>query len=124
MKIDFEYYDEYAFWQEEMLEYYKQVCKHMKIVDSKALEASYLHRNVELQHDERDRLCVLLPLIRLEIEKSELGLTDMALEELEIYYEDYNKGKYDNLFTAEEHELVREDLFFAYEHKNDNLYNK
>ena len=52
----------------------------IKNIDSKDLQNSYLCYNEDLQDDERDRICVILPLIKLQIE--ELGLTEGGLEKL------------------------------------------
>ena len=119
-KVAFDLYFDYREWKEQLNSYYKSGSNHGAWNDAKKLEVSYLYRHADLQDDERDRLCVVLPLVRLQIEK--LGLTDELLRELELYYEDFNKGIFNDLFEDYELELVKEDLYWCYEHRKENLY--
>jgi hypothetical protein len=84
--------------------------------DSKILENSYLHYYVDDQSDEHDRLCVLLPLIKIEIENN--MLSKELLEELEIYYADFNDGILDDELYEHEYEEIKSDLYWCYENKN------
>lgn len=119
-KVDFDYYIDYKTWKNDMAFYFNHGPNNSAWNDAKKLQISYLYRHADLQDDERDRLCVVLPLVRLQIEK--LGLTDELLGELELYYEDFNKGVFNDLFEDYELELVKEDLYWCYEHRKDNLY--
>ena len=107
------YYEDFKshmqfFWQEGIKRY-------GGFKDSKILENSYLHYNVDFQDDEHDRLCVLLPLIKIEIENN--MLSKELLEELEIYYEDFNKGVLDNDLYEHEYEDIKKDLYWCYENR-------
>lgn len=84
--------------------------------DSKILENSYLHFRVDDQYDEHDRLCILLPLIKKEIENK--MLSKELLEELEIYYEDFNNGILDDELYEHEYEDIKKDLYWCYENRN------
>ena len=83
--------------------------------DSEILENSYLYYNVDFQHDEHDRLCVILPLIKIEIEND--MLSERLLEELEIYYANFNDGVLDDDLYEHEYEEIKKDLYWCYEHK-------
>jgi len=79
-------------------------------------EGGYLYINADLQNDEHDRLCVVLPWIKIEIENN--CLSKELLEELEIYYEDFNKGLLDKYLYEHEYEEIKKDLYWCYEHKD------
>lgn len=119
-KVDFDLYSDYSTWKVDMKKYFEAGSNHGEWTNPEDLQNSYLYYNVDFQDDERDRLCVILPLIKLQIEK--LGLTEELLEELEIYYEDFNKGNFDDLFEDFELEMIKEDLHWCYEHRKENLY--
>ena len=105
----------YNFFKEKMQSHWDNVNKHGFFKDAKTFEVGYLYRNVDLQYDEHDRLCVVLPLIKLEIEKN--MLTDTMLEELEIYYADFNDGVLDDVLYEQEYEEIKADLYWCYENK-------
>lgn len=92
------------------------------ITNPKTLENSWLYDKTQAQYIERDRLCVLLPLIRIEVENH--MLSEELLDELELYYDDFNNGVFNDLFTEADLELIREDLMFSYENRMDNLYRR
>ena len=119
-KVDFDLYSDYLTWKSDMKKYFELGSNHGEWTNPKGLQNSYLYYNVDLQDDERDRLCVMLPLIKLQIEK--LGLTEELLEELEIYYREFNKGRFDELFEDFELQQIKEDILWCYEHRRDNLY--
>lgn len=79
-------------------------------------ESSYLYLNAEHQNDEHDRLCVVLPWIKIEIENN--CLSKELLEELEIYYEDFTKGMLDNDLYEHEYEAIKKDLHWCYEKRH------
>ncbi len=119
-KVDFDLYSDYLTWKSDMKKYFELGSNHGEWTNPKDLQNGYLYYNVDLQDDERDRLCVMLPLIKLQIEK--LGLTEELLEELEIYYREFNKGRFDELFEDFELQQIKEDILWCYEHRRDNLY--
>lgn len=119
-KVDFDLYSDYLTWKSDMKKYFELGSNHGEWTNPKDLQNSYLYYNVDLQDDERDRLCVMLPLIKIQIEK--LGLTEELLEELEIYYREFNKGRFDELFEDFELQQMKEDILWCYEHRRDNLY--
>ena len=92
--------------------------KHGGFENSKLLENSYLYYNVDLQDDEHDRVCVLLPLIKIEIENR--MLSKELLEELEIYYDDFNNGVLDEYLYEHEYEEIKKDLYWCYENRKNN----
>lgn len=107
------YYEDFkqqmrSFWD-------RGIKEHNGYTDSKVLENSYLYYHVDLQHNEHDRLCVLLPLIKIEIENN--MLSKELLEELEIYYADFNDGVIDDVLYEHEYEEIKKDLYWCYEHK-------
>ena len=89
--------------------------EHNGYKDSKVLENSYLYYYIDAQYNEHDRLCVLLPLIKIEIEND--MLSKELLEELEIYYADFNDGILDSVLYEHEYEEIKQDLYWCYEHK-------
>ena len=89
--------------------------KHGGYKDSKTLENSYLYHHNGAEDDEYLRLCVLLPLIKIEIENN--MLSKELLEELEIYYEDFNKGVLDDDLYECEYEDIKKDLYWCYENR-------
>lgn len=97
-----------SFWDRGMKE-------HNGHKDSKVLENSYLYYHIDEQHDEHNRLCVLLPLIKVEIENN--MLSKELLEELEIYYSDFNDGILNDILYEHEYEEIKQDLFWCYAHK-------
>lgn len=107
------YYEDF---KQEMQSFWDRAIKeHNGFEDSKTLENSYLYYNVDFQNDEHDRLCVLLPLIKIEIENQ--MLSKELLEELEIYYEDFNKGVLDDELYEHEYEEIKTDLYWCYENR-------
>ena len=106
------YYEDY---KREMQFFWDTGIKHGGFKNSKILENSYLHYHVDDQYDEHDRLCVLLPLIKIEIENH--MLSKELLEELEIYYEDFNNGVLDDELYEHEYEEIKADLYWCYENK-------
>jgi hypothetical protein len=44
-------------------------------------------------------------------------LSDELLEELEIYYEDFNKGILDDELYEHEYEDIKKDLYWCYENR-------
>ena len=89
--------------------------EHNGYKDSKILEDSYLYYHSDAQRNEHDRFCVLLPLIKIEIEND--MLSKELLEELEIYYADFNDGILDDILYEHEYEEIKRDLCWCYEHK-------
>ena len=65
----------------------------------------------EFQEDERLRFCVLFSLIELEIEFN--LLSPELREEFEIYNDEYNNGKLDELFKRNELECIDFDFNFC-----------
>lgn len=113
--INFDYYDTYQEWRDKVKSYYSKLQKYSKrTITPDYFESSYLSRYVDLQYDERDRLCIVIPLVRFLIEN--LKITDTMIEELDEYYTDYYDGDFDSLFTEEELALIKEDLEWAYKH--------
>jgi hypothetical protein len=106
------YYEDF---RKDMQKFWDMGIKNGGFKTSKILENSYLHYNVDFQNDEHDRLCVLLPLIKIEIENQ--MLSDELLEELEIYYEDFNKGILDDELYEHEYEDIKKDLYWCYENR-------
>jgi hypothetical protein len=106
------YYEDF---KKDMQSFWDRGMKTGGFESSKILENSYLHYNVDFQDDEHDRLCVLLPLIKVEIENK--MLSDELLEELEIYYEDFNKGVLDDDLYEHEYEEIKSDLHWCYENR-------
>lgn len=100
--------------------YFNSGSNHGAWTDADELEFNYLDRNVDLQDDEYYRFCVVLPLIKLQIET--LGLTKQMLRELELYYDDFNNGVLDDKLYEHEYEDIKKDLYWCYEHRMDNLY--
>lgn len=107
------YYEDY---KREMQFYWGIINKSSAFEDVKTFENSYLYRHVDDQHNEHDRLCVLLPLIKIEIENN--MLSKELLEELEIYYADFNNGILDDELYEHEYEEIKSDLYWCYENKN------
>ena len=89
--------------------------EHNGYQDSIILENTYLYYHGDIQNSEHDRLCVLLPLIRTEIENN--MLSEKLLEELEIYYADFNEGVLDDFLYENEYEEIKQDLYWCYQHK-------
>ena len=106
------YYEDF---KRKMKFFWEDGLKTGKYENSKTLENSYLYYHVDLQDDEHDRLCVLLPLIKIEIENH--ILSKELLEELEIYYEDFNKGTLDDDLYEHEYEEIKKDLYWCYENR-------
>lgn len=106
------YYEDF---KKDMQSYWGTINKHGFFRDAKTFETGYLYQNVDFQHDEHDRLCVVLPLIKLEIEKN--ILTETMLEELEIYYADFNDGVFDDVIYEHEYEEIKSDLYWCYKNK-------
>lgn len=109
----------YKDWQESIYEWYNLGSK---IKTPKTLENSWLYDKTGMQYDEANRLSVLLPLIKLEVENK--MLSDDLLEELEIYYDDFNDGMFNELFDEWELELIKEDLTYSYNNRMNSLYKK
>lgn len=95
--------------------YQSGIKMHGTYKDSKTLENSYLYQCDGFQDDEYLRLCTLLPLIKLEIENG--MLSKELLEELEIYYADFNDGVLDDELYEQEYEEIKKDLYWCYENK-------
>ena len=122
--VDFDRYDSYQEWRETAEKYYATHLKYReqvykgKEVSPEVYMNTYLSRHADMQHDERERLCVVVPLIRLMLEKMELP--DALRGELEYYHFEcfYEGGELnlDDLFTEEELALIEEDLEWAYTH--------
>lgn len=105
-------HDALLFWKECL----KNTSKSTKF--SKILENSYLYQNSGAQDDEHDRLCVLLPLIKIEIENQ--MISKEMLGELENYYDVFNNGDLDNDLYECEYEEIKKDLYWCYEHRPTN----
>lgn len=106
---DISYYEDF---KSDMHFFWKEYIKTNNHINSKILETSYLYRYVDLQDDEHYRICILLPLIKVEIENN--ILSKELLEELEIYYEDFNNGVLDDELYEHEYEAIKEDLYWCY----------
>lgn len=71
---------------------------------SEMLESSYLSGFNENVLEEAERLNVLLPLIKWEVDNNKL--TEFMSDELYLYYEDLLKGRLNGVIDEEEASLV------------------
>lgn len=71
-----------------------------------------LHDTDESSLTERERLVMILPVIKYEIEHN--MLTEELEDELYLYYEDIISGKFDGLLGDDEEEAIKRDLFECY----------
>lgn len=110
---DVSYYEDF---KSDMESFWDGMKKNGDFKNVKSFETTYLYLNADLQDDEHDRLCVVLPLIKLEIEHN--MLSKELLGELEIYYEDFNKGVLDDELYENEYEEIKSDLYWCYENRN------
>lgn len=100
----------YQEWRDRASQDYEEMEKHHKNnLTPEILESSYLDRSADFQYDKRDRFCVIIPFARVMVEIYNF-LTDRMANEFELYYEEYYEGDFKDLFTEEEHSLVKEDL--------------
>ncbi len=85
--------------------------------EGRTLENSYfyIYAGDEVESDEHLRLCIILPLIKYEIENN--LLTKELLEELEIYYEDFNNGEFDEVLYEHEYDEIKKDLYWCFENR-------
>ena len=109
---DISYYEDF---KTDMQSFWREHIKNKTSLNSKMLESAYLHRYVDLQDDEHYRRCILLPLIKVEIENN--ILSKELLEELEIYYENFNNGVLDDELYEHEYEAIKEDLYWCYKNR-------
>lgn len=72
-----------------------------------------LNNTDDSQLTERERLIIILPVIKWEIEHD--MLTDELRDELYLYNEDIISGKFDGILGEDEEEQVKHDLFECYE---------
>ena len=61
---------------------------------------------------ERERVMCILPVIKWMIEHD--MLTPECKDELDLYYEDFQNGKFDGLLGEDEEDEIRKDLFECY----------
>lgn len=109
---DISYYEDF---KSDMKSFWKRYVKDNDHIDSKELENSYLYKYADLQDDEHYRICILLPLIKTEIQNN--ILSKELIEELEIYYEDFNNGILDDELYEHEYEAIKADLLWCYTNK-------
>lgn len=76
-------------------------------------QCNCLYDTDESSLTERERLIMMLPVIKWEVEND--VLTPELKDELELYYEEVTEGKFDNLLGEDEVEAVKHDLFECYE---------
>ena len=78
----------------------------------KVLEHSYLFQFDESILTEAERLNVVLPLIKWEVDNDDL--TEAMSDELYLYYEDLLKGRLDGILDEEEAPIIIKDLTESY----------
>ena len=76
------------------------------------LEHSYLFQFDESILTEAERLNVVLPLIKWEVDNDDL--TEAMSDELYLYYEDLLKGRLDGILDEEEAPIIIKDLTESY----------
>lgn len=102
----------YDLTYEDMTEMLDEQIRTGEKYNGKIIQVSWLHDFDESQLEEAERLNVLLPLIKWQVEHNEL--TEELEGELELYYEDYAEGRLDGILADYEAEKVIKDLTECY----------
>lgn len=83
-----------------------------KLTRGARAQASWLYEFDENELEEAERLNVLLPMIKWEIQIGDL--TEELSDELFLYYKDYKEGRLDGILDDEEKDEVIKDLTDCY----------
>lgn len=114
VKIDFDYYAPYQEWKERVLSDFETTKRYATMAYGKdgfkieRFERDYLNRHANLQYDERDRFAIVITLVCFLLDYYKLS--EVLSDEFDMYYMDYAKGLFANLFTKEEHAQIVKDL--------------
>ena len=111
---------------------YAEMCEDLKrattffseesLKQSKVLQNYWLDDCSGMQYDEGDRIIAMMPLIKWQIEND--NLSEDCEHELALYYEDFNKGKFQKYLPEEDYKLIEIDLDWCWEHYNGKFKNE
>ena len=100
--------DSYSEWLEDV---YKDL-NNFKPKNGRQAEDRIILNTDDSKLTERERLLCVLPLIKWMVEHD--MLTPECEDELYLYYQDFQNGKFDGLLGDDEEDEIRKDLFECY----------
>ena len=102
----------YDFTYKESTEDFLQRVKVSKPADGQRAQGMWLTEFPQSELEEAERLNILLPVIKWEIEND--MLTEELSDELYLYFEDLQEGRLDGVLNEEESPLIIKDLTECY----------
>lgn len=95
-----------------MQEIFAEMLRSCERITGASVQVSWLYDIDEDELEEAERLNVLLPLIKWQIQIGDL--TEELSDELFLYYKDYKEGRLDGILDDEEKDEVIKDLTDCY----------
>lgn len=102
----------YVFNYKEMQEDFAGMLRVCERITGASVQVSWLYEFDESKLEEAERLNVLLPVIKWQIQIGDL--TEELRDELFLYYKDYKDGRLDGILDDEEKDEVIKDLTDCY----------